>query len=112
MRSIDLSKFKCLNCGACCRQEGYVRLTTQEPDTIAAFLNMDVYHFIETYTRLTKDRQTLSLIEKKTGECIFLTPQGCRINPVKPAQCLGFPFKWRFKEFERICAWAKKQIPK
>lgn len=109
MTRLDLSQFKCLQCNACCRQTGYVRLTPQEPDIIAAFLAMDVYAFIKTYTCLTKDRQALSLIEKKTGECIFLTPEGCRINDVKPAQCRDFPFKWKFKDFEHICAWAKKQ---
>jgi len=80
-----------------------------EPDKIAAFLDMDVYHFIEAYTLLTKDRQTLSLVEKENGECVFLTASGCRINPVKPVQCLEFPIKWKFKTFETICAWAVKE---
>jgi len=109
MMPTDLSQFKCLKCGECCRQKGYVRLKKNEPDIIASFLNMDVYQFIETFTRLTKDRQSLSLIEKKTGECIFLTPGGCGINDIKPSQCLEFPFEWKFKAFEKICAWAKKQ---
>lgn len=104
----DLSQFKCLGCGACCRQDGYVRLKKDEPDIIASFLNMDVYPFIETYTILTKDRQTLSLIEKENGDCVFLTPQGCKIHDVKPKQCLEFPSIWRFAEFQKICAWAKK----
>jgi hypothetical protein len=52
MTILDLSQFKCLGCGACCRQEGYVRLKKNEPDTIASFLNMDVYQFIETFTIL------------------------------------------------------------
>lgn len=105
----DLSQFNCLGCGECCRQNGYVRLKKNEPDLIASFLNMDVIYFIETFTILTKDRQSLSLIEKKNSECIFLTSRGCRINAVKPGQCLEFPFKWKFKDFEKICAWARKQ---
>ena len=108
----DLSQFKCMGCGACCRQEGYVRLTKNEPDMIASFLKMDVYRFIETYTILTKDRQTLSLKGKENGDCIFLTPQGCRINDAKPKQCLEFPVIWRFAEFQEICAWAKKELEK
>ncbi|MCF6246734.1 MAG: hypothetical protein L3J69_05165 [Desulfobacula sp.] len=51
---MDLSKFKCLGCCSCCRQSGYVRLTKNEPDTIAVFLDMDVSLFIEKYTLPTK----------------------------------------------------------
>lgn len=108
----DTSDFKCLNCGACCRQDGYVRLREDEPDRIAAYLNMDVYAFTEKYTHVTRDRQTLSLIDKKNGECIFLSPQGCRINPAKPRQCLDFPQKWKFKAFHSICAWGIRQSKK
>lgn len=111
MRVLDLSKFKCMGCGACCRQDGYVRLKKDEPDKIAAFLSMDVYEFIQEYTILTRDRQTLSLkdkapTEQSRHECIFLSDQGCRIHAVKPAQCLDFPHKWKFKAFKDICAWA------
>jgi len=83
-----------------------VRLTKDEPDTIAGFLNMDVGQFIEAYTVLTCDRQALALTDKKNGECIFLCASGCRINPVKPGQCLDFPHQWKFKAFKDICAWA------
>ena len=102
----DLIGFKCLKCGACCRQEGYVRLEKNEADIIAAFLSMDVRQFIETCTILTRDRIGLSLKEKGNGDCLFLTDDGCRINAVKPRQCLEFPVKWKFKDFEHICAWA------
>jgi hypothetical protein len=105
---MNLSGFKCMECGACCRQEGYVRLGKNEPDIIAAFLGMDVLQFIDEYTVLTRDRQALSLREKKNHECLFLTPKGCRINEVKPLQCREFPFKWKLREFATICAWAKK----
>ncbi|MFH2090977.1 MAG: YkgJ family cysteine cluster protein [Pseudomonadota bacterium] len=103
---MDLSEFKCLGCGACCRQDGYVRLKKNEPDKIAAFLNMDVYDFIETCTVLTCDRHSLALKDKKNGECLFLTPGGCAINAVKPDQCLDFPHRWKFKAFKTTCAWA------
>jgi hypothetical protein len=105
----DLSHFKCLKCGACCRQKGYVRLEKSDPDRIADFLGMDVFQFIEIYTILTKDRQTLSLKEEADGACIFLTADGCRINAVKPSQCLDFPLKWKFTEMDAICAWAIKK---
>ena len=102
-----LSDFQCIRCQACCRQSGYVRLHPGEPDAIAKILDMDVYDFIDRYTRLTRDRQTLSLIEQPDGACIFLTTEGCRIQSAKPLQCRTFPHKWKFSEFENICGWAK-----
>lgn len=108
-KKLELSKFQCLQCQACCKQDGYVRLKPDEPESIAEFLNMSVDEFIEKHTRLTWDRQCLALLDKKNGECAFLTPEGCSINPVKPVQCLEFPIKWKFKAFETICAWAVKE---
>ena len=104
----NLTQFKCMGCGACCRQTGYVRLTPAEPDTIAEFLGMDVRDFIEAYTCLTRDRIGLSLIDAPDGACIFLDKTGCRINQVKPRQCRDFPIRWRFSDFADTCAWARQ----
>lgn len=106
---MDLSTFHCIQCHACCREPGYVRLTKEELDAIALFLGMDVHEFIDQFTLLTKDRTTLSLIEKEDGSCIFLNVNGCKINPVKPLQCRNFPHEWKFSGFETICGWAKRQ---
>lgn len=103
---LDFSSFQCLQCKSCCRQEGYVRLEENEPDRIAEFLNMGVLEFIDQYTVLTRDRHGLSLVEKQDFTCVFLTETGCRINAVKPSQCRDFPYKWRFKDWEKTCEWA------
>lgn len=105
----DLSGFTCIRCHACCRQSGYVRLHSHESDLIAEFLGMDVREFIDTYTHLTRDREGLSLTDQENGACIFLGPEGCRIQPVKPIQCKSFPNKWKFSDFDRICGWARQQ---
>ncbi|PIE46584.1 MAG: Fe-S oxidoreductase [Gammaproteobacteria bacterium] len=105
----DLTNFQCIQCHACCKEKGYVRLTAEDTLAIAGFLNMDVWSFTDSFTRLIHDRTGLSLTEKPNGECIFLTEKGCAINPVKPSQCKDFPWKWRFSSFERICGWAKGQ---
>ncbi len=110
--NLDLKNFNCILCQACCRETGYVRLKKEEPEIIADFLGMDVNDFIETLTRLTRDRQGLALVDQAGGACIFLSQKGCRINPVKPIQCRDFPHKWKFSEFEQICGWAKKAIEK
>jgi Fe-S-cluster containining protein len=101
----DLSSFQCRQCGNCCRPEGYVILAEGEPERIAAFLGMSTDEFMERYTRLTEDRQRLSLVEKPDHACIFLDDEsGCEINDVKPRQCRDFPYRWNFEGFEKICA--------
>ena len=104
---MDLSEFKCIQCHACCKQDGYVRLLPHEIDIIADHLDMSIQDFTDQYTHLTQDRRGLSLIDKENGECIFLTAKGCAINPVKPKQCRDFPHGWKFTAFKSICGWAK-----
>lgn len=102
---IDPSTFTCLRCGACCRVPGYVALEPGEAEAIAAFLGLDTYAFTEKYTRVTIDRKALSLTEGPDGCCVFLQADNtCKIQPVKPAQCRGFPFLWRSKQLEHCCA--------
>ena len=101
---IDPATFHCVRCGACCRVPGYVALAAGEPESIAAFLGLDVYAFTKQYTTLTWNRRDLSLIEKEDGGCVFLQDDNtCRIQSVKPAQCKGFPFLWRSPRLEKEC---------
>lgn len=98
------SRYRCTRCGACCRWSGYVWLTDDEMDRIAAFLGLSVAEFTERYTRLTGDRQGLSLVERTDECCIFLSGMNeCEIYSVRPQQCRGFPNRWRFPGFERDC---------
>lgn len=95
---------QCTRCGNCCRWPGYVRLKERESEAIAAHLELPHGGFLDRFTRLTDDRRGLSLIEKPDGSCIFLEREnGCRIQPVKPAQCVGFPNEWNFPGFESQC---------
>ncbi|MCL1887343.1 MAG: YkgJ family cysteine cluster protein [Kiritimatiellaeota bacterium] len=97
--------FQCAGCGNCCRLPGYVRLRGDEAARIAAFLGEDFDRFIQTQTRLTNDRQHLSLLENERGECVWLTPDArCRIHEVKPAQCRGYPREWRSELLDPLCA--------
>ena len=101
--------FKCVQCGTCCKWSGYVRVSQQEIDLIADFLNMNQMHFIDKYTHLTSDRRGLSLIEKPDGSCIFYNDELhiCEINDVKPIQCRNFPLIWNFEGWEKECAGAE-----
>ena len=67
----DLSSFRCIRCGACCKWEGPVRVSDREIDAIADFLGIDLQSFIREYTRLTPDRRSLSLLEKEDGSCLY-----------------------------------------
>lgn len=98
--------FKCIRCGACCRWSGYVRLTGDEIDRIAAWLGMAAGDFVDRYTRLTRDRKNLSLVDQEDGSCVFYRhgePPACFIQAVKPEQCIGFPVEWAHDGWENDC---------
>ena len=98
------ASFKCTRCGSCCRESGYVHVTDEEVDQIAAQFELGVDVFTERDTRLTHNRTGLSLTEQDDGACIFLSEVGeCSVETVKPLQCREFPFVWRYKDVARIC---------
>ena len=103
--------YQCQRCTACCRWPGDVRVDEQEITAIARFLAMEEERFIGRYARLRTDRRGLSLIEKPNHECIMLEGNDCRIHPVKPAQCRGFPNTWNFPGWEEICHAIPVAIP-
>ncbi len=95
----------CIRCGACCDRPGYVYVTAKEVERIAAYLEMTVADFTKHYTRLSDHRARLSLIDSRTGGCAFLNAANqCRIQPVKPRQCVDFPWRWRYDGCEEFCA--------
>ncbi len=95
--------YECDRCTACCRWPGDVKITDQEINVIAEHLGLEEQEFIEDYTRLRTGRNGLSLIEKENHECIMLEKGGCRIHPVKPLQCRGFPNYWNFEGWQKQC---------
>lgn len=101
--------YQCDRCTACCKWPGDVRLEDAEVDAIASYLGMEVDAFIQQLTRLRMNRNGLSLIEKENHECIMLEDGQCKIQPVKPSQCKGFPNRWNFPGWEKVCQ--AKPIP-
>lgn len=108
---IDAERFRCERCGACCSVPGYVALEPGEAEAMAAFLGMDVYAFTERYTTLAASRSVLSLTELEDGRCVFLEDDlTCRVQPVKPAQCKGFPFDWQSRALLARCAGIRAMV--
>ena len=103
---LDLTEFRCLCCGTCCRWEGPVRVTDEELKQIAAYLDIPLQEFIDNHTVLTPDRRSLSLMEKEDGSCRYYDDETrfCKIQAVKPKQCRDFPYHWKFKGWEKLCA--------
>lgn len=86
-------RFTCLGCGRCCRGEpGAIWMTPQEVLAMAEHLGMSEEEFRRRYMTFRWGRQ--SLRERPNGDCIMLDPESnrCLVYPVRPAQCLLFPF--------------------
>ncbi len=98
------ARFRCRQCGACCRQVGYVHLTDDDIDQLARHLGIEVEEFTTRYTRLSKNRAGLALNEERDHACIFLSSDNqCMMQAVKPRQCREFPQGWTFKGFHEEC---------
>jgi len=84
-------RFECKRCGRCCTGEpGYVWLRKDEIAGIARFLKLSREEFLARSCRRVFLR--FSLLEHPNGDCVFFSPSGCRIYPVRPVQCRTFPF--------------------
>ncbi len=104
-----MTVFECQRCGNCCRVPGEVRLLNEEPERIAACLGIHTEAFIRDWTRLTRDRRGLSIIEREDDACAMLDARGrCRIQEAKPYQCRAFPLEWNYEGWERVCSAAEK----
>lgn len=85
------------------RLPGQVSLAVGEINAIAAFLGLGEDDFVAKFTRLNRVRTGLALQDQADGSCVFLDRNVCRIHPVKPGQCRGFPNLWNFPGFEQVC---------
>ena len=96
-------RYACQRCTNCCRWPGFVKLTDADITAISGFLGLSEHDFIQNLTRLRPHRDGLALIDQPDGACIFLEGGDCRIQPVKPLQCRGFPNTWNFPGWREVC---------
>ena len=100
----DGLKFTCSQCGNCCTgAPGYVWVSNEELERLAAHLQLSVDDTIERYCRRIGSR--VSLKERRTPQeqydCIFLretklaggnVKKVCSVYAVRPLQCRTWPF--------------------
>jgi Fe-S-cluster containining protein len=88
-------RFTCKRCSSCCRHEsGYVFLSREDLDAMAAAQEMGCGEFVKTWCRWVsfgQELEYLSLKEKANYDCIFWK-DGCVVYPSRPLQCRTFPF--------------------
>lgn len=102
--------YQCQRCTNCCRWPGFVKIDPDETAPIAQFLGISEDDFIQRLTTLRPLRDGLALIDRPAlpdgnpdHTCIFLEGRDCRIQPVKPRQCAGFPNTWNFPAWREVC---------
>lgn len=88
-------RFECTRCSRCCRHEpGYVFLTQEDLDRLAAGLGAPVRSVLKAHCREVGVGafQRVSLREKPGYDCIFWSLEGCTVYAHRPQQCRSFPF--------------------
>ena len=84
--------FACTQCGDCCTgAPGFVWITDEELDALAAFLGQPLAEVRDRHTRTARGRRTIR--ERANGDCVFYDrAKGCTVYRVRPAQCRTWPF--------------------
>jgi len=90
--------FECQGCGGCCAgpEEGYVWVSQDDVEAIAAHLRISVGEMMKKYVRKVGRRMSLREVPE-TKDCVFLETahdgqRRCGIYRFRPTQCLTWPF--------------------
>jgi hypothetical protein len=99
-------RFACTQCGTCCTGEpGIVYVEADEACRIASFLEIPFEVLVERMLEPFKDGYTVR--EAEQGRCVFYE-NGCVVYPVRPVQCVTFPF-W-FQNTRSASAWDEVRV--
>ena len=77
-------------CGDCCKGFGGTYVSSEDVQTIAAFIHVDPQQFLEKYCQPSGKKFVLAQAEN--GYCVFWKDRICTIHPVKPKMCRVWPF--------------------
>ncbi|HEY2412260.1 MAG TPA: YkgJ family cysteine cluster protein [Pirellulaceae bacterium] len=86
-------KFSCTQCGDCCTgAPGFVWVTNDEIEALAAAIRMEIDEFENQYVRRVGVRKSLK--ELPNGDCVFLDGEkrNCSVYSARPRQCRTWPF--------------------
>lgn len=100
--SLKKINFKCQRCSSCCRHfPGYVYLTKEDFNKISEYLKINPDQLLNDFCRRIEKNGKLvvGLKEKINYDCIFWN-SSCLIYPVRPVQCISYPFWPSIIEFE------------
>lgn len=98
-------RFQCQGSGQCCVSRGefgFVYLTKDERQKMAAFLDMPTAAFTRKFCKKTDG--VWHLKDGKGPECVFLKGNRCEVYKVRPTQCRTWPF---WPEVMGAKQWAK-----
>ncbi len=105
-----MMRFACQpGCTACCRGEGFVYLSEEDLERVAAFLGMTPEEFERRHVYRTSRLRRLRVA--KHAHCPFLADDGCSIHAVKPTQCRTYPFWPELVESKREWKKAARKCP-
>lgn len=88
----DGLRFECLACGACCRNHGeytYVYVMPRDVAAMSAHLRMSA---AELEARYLAEEEGWTFLRTDEEACPFLDGNRCRVYPVRPKQCVTWPF--------------------
>lgn len=95
--------YQCQRCTNCCRWPGVVKLGEGEAERLAEYLGVSLDELVNEYCDLLPNRKGLGLKSRPNDECIFLHDDNCLVQEVKPEQCRGFPNRWNFPGWRKVC---------
>ena len=87
-------RFECTRCGNCCVGDGryvFVYPDLDETFRIAGHLGIAREDFVGRFCEMVEG---VLVFRSDTDHCVFLGDGGCTIYPVRPRQCLTWPF-WK-----------------
>jgi uncharacterized protein len=99
-------RFACTGCGGCCTGRGayYVAAAPEEQRRIQRYLGVSWRWFRRRY--VTRDADGVESLRWERDRCVFLDDdRRCRVYPVRPAQCRGYPF---WPELASDAAWRRE----
>ena len=84
-------RFECQpGCTRCCDQQGFVYLTEEDIDRLAAYLKIPPAEFEKRHVYRTRNQRRLRV--PRHARCSFLDAGGCSVHAAKPLQCRTFPY--------------------